>query len=69
MVVYWIVGGMVFAGLSVLGAIIFYTHTYTVGVDISIVGMLLIALVSALMGWGAWGLRKLFLRSRNKSKA
>ncbi|MEH6807452.1 MAG: hypothetical protein V7651_01255 [Hyphomonas oceanitis] len=62
MVVYWIVGGMVLAVLGALGATIFYTHTYTIGFDISIIGMVLIALVGALMGWGAWGFRCLFMR-------
>ncbi|KCZ57948.1 hypothetical protein HY30_16950 [Hyphomonas chukchiensis] len=69
MVVYWIVGGMVLAVLGVLVATIFYTHTYTVGVDISIIGMVLVALVGGLVGCGAWGLGKLFLRGRNNSKA
>ena len=61
MVVYWIVGGMVLAVLGALGASIFYTYTYTLGFDISIIGMVLIALVGALMGWGAWRFRCWFL--------
>jgi hypothetical protein len=69
MVVYWIVGGMVLAVLGAIGATIFYTRTYTLGVDISIIGMLLVALAGALIGWGAWELGKLFLRVRNNSKA
>ena len=53
MVVYWIVGGMVLAVLGALGATVVYTHTYTVGVDVSIIGMVLIVLAGALMGAGA----------------
>ena len=68
MVVYWIVGGMVLAVLGALGATVVYTHTYTVGVDVSIIGMVLIVLAGALMGAGAWGLRRVLLRSRSKSK-
>jgi len=32
-------------------------------------GMVLIALAGTLIGWGALGLEKLFLRGRNSSKA
>ena len=59
----WVIGGIFVTGMSAVAAVIFYRHTYTVGVDVSLWGVAIIALAGALLGSGAWALWQLFSKS------
>ncbi|MFT5775355.1 MAG: hypothetical protein ACI93G_000103 [Hyphomonas sp.] len=61
-----VIGGIFFTGMAAVAAMIFYSHTYTMGVDVSLWGIAIIALAGALLGSGAWKLWQLFSKSNRR---